>query len=182
MVGGGARLTVAGRGRRLPSAPSPPHQPGDGRGRARAAVLALCMLASATLAGCALPRWPAEGPLSSAYGFRWRGWLPGIHRGVDISVPVGTPVRSMAGGRVRFAGTMDGYGRVVWVEHGGEVMTVYAHLSEIRVGAGAPVRTREVVGLSGRSGGVEGPHLHFELWRWGRPVDPVPLLGGRPGG
>lgn len=112
---------------------------------------------------------------------RWRGLLPGIHRGVDLNAPPGTPVRAMAPGRVRFAGTMEGFGRVVWVEHGGAVLTVHAHLSEIRVQPGAPVRARQLLGLSGRSGDAERPHLHFEVWRWGKPVDPVPLLGGPPG-
>lgn len=100
---------------------------------------------------------------------------------MDLNAPPGTPVRAMAPGRVRFAGTMEGFGRVVWVEHGGAVLTVHAHLSEIRVQPGAPVRARQLLGLSGRSGDAERPHLHFEVWRWGKPVDPVPLLGGPPG-
>lgn len=133
------------------------------------------------LAGCAVPRWPTGGPLSSAYGMRWRGLLPEVHRGVDLAVPTGTPVRAMAAGRVRFSGTMRGFGRVVWVDHGGRVRTVYAHLSELRVRAGQAVDGGEVLGLSGASGDVTAPHLHFEVHRWGKAVDPVPLLGGRPG-
>lgn len=143
---------------------------------------ALLLLLSATLGGCALPRWPAAAPVTSPYGVRWRGVVPEIHRGVDLAVPSGTPVRAMVGGRVRFAGTMRGFGQVVWLDHGGEVLTVYAHLSEIRVRTGESVGDRQVVGLSGSSGDVTAPHLHFEVWRWGRPVDPAPLLGGRPGG
>jgi murein DD-endopeptidase MepM/ murein hydrolase activator NlpD len=77
---------------------------------------------------------------------------------------------------------MAGYGRVVWVDHGGRVLTIYAHLSEIRVRTGDVLRGRDVVGLSGSSGNVSGPHLHFEIWRWGREQDPVRLLGGFPGG
>jgi murein DD-endopeptidase MepM/ murein hydrolase activator NlpD len=87
----------------------------------------------------------------------------------------------MADAQVRFAGTMRGYGNVVWLDHGGAILTVYAHLSRISVTAGTLVRRGTVVGLSGASGDVSGPHLHFEVWRWGRQVDPVPLLGGRPG-
>lgn len=116
----------------------------------------------------------------SPFGMRREGWLPGVHAGVDIRVPTGTEVKSMAPGRVRFAGTMTGYGRVVWVDHGPSVMTVYAHLSEIRVRTGQDVGAREVLGLSGSSGNARSPHLHFEIWRWGREVDPVPLLGGFP--
>lgn len=142
----------------------------------RAAVLALA------LGGCAVPRWPAEGPMTSAYGVRWRDWLPEVHRGVDISVPTGTTIRAMAGGRVRFAGFQGDYGNVVWIDHGGAVLTVYAHLSALEVETGESVVSGQQIGLSGSSGNASGPHLHFEVWRWGRQVDPVPLLGDRPDG
>ena len=120
--------------------------------------------------------------MTSPFGVRFRGLGPGLHRGVDLQVPTGTPVRAMARGRVRFAGTMAGYGAVVWLDHPGGVLTVYAHLSSIAVGAAQRVRGGQVIGLSGQSGDATGPHLHFEVWRWGREVDPVPLLGGFPGG
>ncbi len=119
--------------------------------------------------------------MTSPFGLRMRGLLPSIHRGVDISVPTGTEIRAMTDGRVRFAGTMSGFGTVVWIDHGGTVLSVYAHLSSLRVREGEAVRGGDVVGLSGSSGDVTAPHLHFEVWRWGREVDPVPLLGGFPG-
>lgn len=144
-------------------------------------VLPVLLAAAVLAAGCAIPRWPVEGRISSGYGFRWTGVLPDIHRGVDIRVPSGTPVRSMAPGRIRFAGRMEGFGRVVWVDHGETVMSVYGHLSEIHVRTGQPVSHRAVLGLSGASGNADAPVLHFEIWRWGRPADPVPLLGGFPG-
>lgn len=131
-------------------------------------------------AGCAIPRWPVDAPLTSAFGVRFRGVLPGIHRGVDLAVPTGTPVQVMNPGVVRFAGTMRGYGEVIWVDHGGSVLSVYAHLSRLDVRTGEGVEARQVIGLSGATGDVTAPHLHFEIWRWGRPTDPVPLLGGRP--
>jgi murein DD-endopeptidase MepM/ murein hydrolase activator NlpD len=87
----------------------------------------------------------------------------------------------MKEGRVRFAGTMSGYGRVIWLDHSRGVMTVYAHLSRIVVEEGQKVDGNQVIGLSGQSGNASGPHLHFEVWRHGREVDPVPLLGGFPG-
>ena len=118
--------------------------------------------------------------MTSPFGLRFRGIRPEIHRGVDIAVPTGTPVHAMADGRVRFAGVQQGYGNVVWLDHGGDVLTVYAHLSVIRVHAGEKVDGGDVVGLSGSSGDATGPSLHFEIWRWGREVDPVPLLGGFP--
>ena len=140
----------------------------------------LVLLLSATSA-CAIPRWPVEGPVSADFGLRFRGVRPDIHRGVDIPVPTGTEVRSMSPGRVRFAGSQGSYGNVVWIDHGGEVLTVYAHLSELRVRSGEVVGGGSVIGLSGATGNATGPHLHFEVWRWGRERDPIPLLGGFPG-
>ena len=141
------------------------------------ALLSVALMA----AGCAIPRWPVDAPITSPYGIRFRGILPSVHRGVDLGVPVGTEARVMSAGRVRFVGTMEGFGQVVWVDHGGSVMTVYAHLSRILVEEGQLVRGRQVIALSGASGDVTAPHLHFELWRWGRQQDPVTLLGGFPG-
>jgi murein DD-endopeptidase MepM/ murein hydrolase activator NlpD len=141
----------------------------------------LLLLVILSSSGCSLPRWPVRGPLSSPFGLRTRGFSLELHRGVDIDVPDGTPVRAMARGRVRFAGTMGGYGQVVWVDHPGSIITVYAHLSAIQVRGGEDVENGQVIGLSGHSGDVTGSHLHFEVWRYGREVDPVPLLGGFPG-
>jgi murein DD-endopeptidase MepM/ murein hydrolase activator NlpD len=75
---------------------------------------------------------------------------------------------------------MSGYGKVVWIDHDDDLRTVYAHLSEIRAVEGETVGGDDVIGLSGSSGGATGPHLHFEIWRRGREVDPVLFLGGTP--
>lgn len=139
------------------------------------------LLSFLLVSACTIPRWPVDAPLTSPYGVRWHGVIPSIHRGVDLKVPEGTEVRAMSPGQVRFAGVMRGYGNVVWLDHGGQVLTVYAHLSTIQVQTQDQVPYRGVLGLSGQTGDVSGPHLHFEVWRWGRPVDPVPLLGGFPG-
>lgn len=142
----------------------------------------LIFLVALGSASCSLPRWPVEGTLTSPFGIRFQGLRPGLHRGVDVAVPVGTAVRAMKGGRVRFAGTMSGYGRVVWLQHSGGLLSVYAHLSEVHVQAGQPVDDRQVIGLSGLSGNARGAHLHFEIWRRGREIDPVPFLGDFPSG
>ena len=142
----------------------------------------LLLLLFLSAGGCAIPRWPVEGPLVSPFGLRLQGNRPDLHRGVDISVPDGTEVRSMAPGTVRFAGTMSGYGNVVWLDHRGGIMTVYGHLSSVHVKKGEEVAGRQIIALSGHSGNASGPHLHFEVWRHGREVDPVPLLGSFPGG
>jgi len=148
------------------------------RRRFAAAAGIVCL---AAVAGCALPRWPTNAPVTSGFGLRFMGASPDLHRGVDLDVPTGTPVGAMASGTVRFAGVMRGFGNVVWIDHAASYLTVYAHLSEIRVAAGDRVASGTVVGLSGATGEATGPHLHFEVWRWGRPVDPVPVLGGLPG-
>ncbi len=108
-----------------------------------------------------------------------RGQLD-LHRGVDLAAPVGTPVRPTLSGRVVFAGAMSGYGSVVFVDHDPYTRSVYAHLSEILVEQGQQVGKGTILGRTGQSGNVTGPHLHFEIRRWGRGVDPVPLLGGPP--
>lgn len=143
----------------------------------RALLLLLLSLASAA---CSLPRWPVNAPLTSPYGIRFRGLMPDLHKGVDLYVPLGTPVAAMKSGTVEFAGRMSGYGQVVILRHGANLKTVYAHLSEISVQKGATVNGRQVIGLSGQSGNATGPHLHFEVVRYGREEDPVPLLGGPP--
>jgi murein DD-endopeptidase MepM/ murein hydrolase activator NlpD len=142
--------------------------------------LALALLIAAATAGCGIPRWPVDARVTSDFGLRLRGSRPDLHRGVDLDVPTGTPVRAMAQARVRFAGVMRGFGNVIWLDHGGAILTVYAHLSDIRVREGETVRGGQVIGLSGATGDVTTPHLHFEVWRWGHEVDPIPLLGGRP--
>jgi len=86
----------------------------------------------------------------------------------------------MAPGTVRFAGPMPGYGLMVSIDHGGDVTTLYGHLADIQVRLGDRVSSRQVIALSGSTGDVSGPHLHFEIRRWGRSEDPVPLLGGLP--
>jgi murein DD-endopeptidase MepM/ murein hydrolase activator NlpD len=140
------------------------------------------LLLIAATAACGIPRWPVDARITSDFGPRMRGSSPDLHRGVDLDVPSGTPVRAMAEARVRFAGVMRGFGNVVWLDHGGAILTVYAHLSTIQAREGETVRGGQVIGLSGATGDVTTPHLHFEVWRWGREVDPVPLLGGRPRG
>lgn len=148
--------------------------------RRRVARTAL-MVSLVGVSACALPRWPVDAPLTSGFGLRFMGWRPDLHRGVDLDVRSGTPVSAMAGGVIRFAGVQRGFGNVVWIDHMSGFTSAYAHLSRIDVRQGDRVRARHVVGLSGATGSVSAPHLHFEVWRWGRPVDPIPVLGGKPG-
>ncbi|MEJ2185448.1 MAG: M23 family metallopeptidase [Gemmatimonadota bacterium] len=148
--------------------------------RRRAVCRLPVLVLAAALSGCVLPYWPVHGPVTSPFGLRLRGLRPEVHRGVDVFVRSGTPVHAMAPGRVEFAGVMRGFGRVVILDHGAGLRSLYAHLSEVQVQTGDEVHGHAVIGLSGSSGDATGPHLHFEVWRYGQPVDPVPLLGGFP--
>lgn len=120
--------------------------------------------------------WPVTGPLSSPFGPR--SLLPGktFHNGIDIAVPLGTPVRATGDGVVRFVGNTDGYGLRVEIDHGNGLVTLYAHLSETNVVPGQRVRRGEVIAKSGNTGSSTGPHLHYEVRQNGKAIDPWPLL------
>jgi len=121
---------------------------------------------------------PVEGTLTSRYGYR-RDPFTGrksFHRGVDIKAPYGTPVRTPADGVVIFAGRKLGFGKVVVIRHAYGYETLYAHLSAVKVKKGQKVKAGEVIGLVGTSGRATGPHLHYEIKRWGRDLNPLELM------
>ena len=93
------------------------------------------------------------------------------HRGVDYSAPMGTNIRSVAAGTVKFAGWMNGYGNVVEIQHDAKHSTLYAHLQKIGPGMrnGARVGQGDLVGTVGMTGWTTGPHLHFETQEERRP-------------
>jgi len=95
------------------------------------------------------------------------------HLGVDYAAPVGTPVRTVGDGVVAFAGTQNGYGKVVEIQHSNERRTLYAHLSQINVRQGQRVEQGERVGAVGMTGWTTGPHLHFEFRIKGEHQDPL---------
>jgi len=115
------------------------------------------------------------GWLSSRYGKR-RDPFTGkqaFHRGLDFSVPAGTPVRATASGVVSVVEKQRGLGRVVKIDHGNGIMTVYGHLQETRVERGQEVARGDVIALSGSSGRSTAPHLHYEVRVAGRAVNPL---------
>ncbi len=113
---------------------------------------------------------PAPGRLSS--GFGWR--TGGFHTGIDLVMSVGTPIKAADGGMVTSAGWQGAYGKVIFVDHGGgELVTVYAHLSGIDVSVGDVVARGDVIGRSGNTGRSTGPHLHFEIRIDGTPRNPL---------
>lgn len=125
--------------------------------------------------------WPADGPITSPFGMRfhpvYRRWR--MHTGLDIGLPVGAPVRAAWGGRVAFAGWAGELGLAVAIDHGTGEFTVYGHLSRLDVQAGQEVPSGQVVGGAGATGVATGPHLHFAVWRAGKPLDPLAWLPPR---
>jgi murein DD-endopeptidase MepM/ murein hydrolase activator NlpD len=118
-------------------------------------------------------QWPTDGVLSSGFGMR-DGRL---HGGVDISGARGTPIVAVDEGVVRFSGRgPDGYGNVVMLDHGGGLMTLYAHNERNLVRQGERVRRGQTVALMGDSGRASGTHVHFEVHQHGRLVDPLRWL------
>ena len=97
------------------------------------------------------------------------------HLGVDYAAPTGTAVRTIGDGVVEFAGTQSGFGNVVFVNHGKENTTVYAHLSKINVQKGEKVSQSQTIGQVGSTGWATGPHLHFEFRINGVHQDPLTL-------
>lgn len=104
-------------------------------------------------------------------------WCAGghFHGGLDLAAPLGTEVRAAAAGRARVS-YEGGYGLHVTLDHGGSVVTLYGHLEQVLVANGQLVAAGARIGLVGSTGVSTGPHLHFEVRRQGRPVDPTPLL------
>jgi murein DD-endopeptidase MepM/ murein hydrolase activator NlpD len=122
--------------------------------------------------------WPVNGRLLSRFGERTDPFSGegALHSGVDISAPMGTPVHAAADGIVVMAEFNSGYGRMVSIDHGNGMRTMYAHMSRFEVVTGQEIRRGEILGYSGASGRVTSPHLHFEVRLGGTPVNPYPYL------
>lgn len=124
---------------------------------------------------------PAIKPMEGVYSIRGFGMrihpvlrVYRMHEGIDIINDVGAHVFAAGDGTVRFAGrTQGGYGMVVEITHGYGYSTLYAHLSKAFVRPGQNVKRGELIALSGRSGLVSGPHLHYEVRLAGRKLNPV---------
>jgi murein DD-endopeptidase MepM/ murein hydrolase activator NlpD len=124
------------------------------------------------------PGGPGVG-IRSGYGWRIDPW-PEFHRGVDLDVDYGDPVRAAAAGTVVEAGYDGGYGYKIDLDHGNGYHTWYCHLSRIDVRLGQYVRKAEHIALVGSSGVSTGPHLHYQIMLDGKDVDPAPYLNGVP--
>ena len=147
-------------------------------------ILAARAASVAPVASGALPTgggqllWPANGPITSPYGYRTHPIFGDtrMHYGIDIGAPYGAPVIASDAGVVAFAGAMSGYGNVVVIDHGGGLATAYNHLATFSVSAGQQVGRGELIAQVGCSGYCTGPHVHFEVRVNSSPVDPMPYL------
>lgn len=121
---------------------------------------------------------PVPGSATSVYGKRriYNGILKGRHGGVDYRAANGTPTRAAASGKVVLVGDHYYAGKSVYIDHGGTLVSMYFHLSRIDVKVGQVVGAGDVIGLTGSTGRVTGPHLHFGVAQGGRMIDPAPLI------
>ena len=121
---------------------------------------------------------PTQGIVSSSFGLR-RDPIDGatkFHDGVDIAAPAGAPVNAVASGKVIFSGNLAGYGNLVEVDHGDGVVTRYGHNSVNLVAAGDSVKAGQLIARVGSTGRSTGSHLHFEVHKAGKAVDPSVFL------
>jgi len=159
---------------------------GSGRtttGNASAAMRAVTVRATPPAAppryetGSSAPsHWPIDVP-----GFLTRGQVrPGdvaeSHPGIDIAVPAGTPVRASGGGTVKATGYDPDYGLFVLLRHPSGYETMYGHASRLIAADGDDIQAGQVIALSGNSGRSTAPHLHFEIRRDGKSLDPFTLV------
>ncbi|MCL2025682.1 MAG: M23 family metallopeptidase [Leptospirales bacterium] len=122
--------------------------------------------------------WPVRGKITSGFGNR-KDPFDGtrkFHGGIDISVKEGTPIKAAKAGSVIFSGWKDGYGNTVIMRHEDGYITVYAHNLKATVEEGASVKQGQVIALSGQTGAVTGPHLHFEIRKYLTVLDPIRFL------
>ncbi len=128
---------------------------------------------------------PTAGYISSPFGLRLTPFTRineagagpvSYHKGLDITNSEGTPVQATAAGKVTFCGWQPLYGLVMVIRHTDELETVYAHLQRAMIGVGTEVNRGDLIAAMGRSGNATGVHLHYEVRRWGDPVNPAPYL------
>ncbi|MDP3386631.1 MAG: M23 family metallopeptidase [Eubacteriales bacterium] len=113
------------------------------------------------------------GTVTSRYGARWGGF----HQGLDIGARVGAPIKAADGGSVIYAGWFGDYGYMVEIDHGGGFTTRYAHCSQLYVSVGENVYQGKTIAAVGNTGWSTGPHVHFEVRKYGSTVNPQSYIG-----
>jgi len=122
--------------------------------------------------------WPVNGRMTSDFGMREHPVYGNqrFHSGIDIAAGRGTPVKVTADGIISVAGHNKSSGNVVVVEHGHGFSTVYAHNDRNAVKVGQTVQRGEIIAYTGATGVATGTHVHYEIWKNGRPVNPMDLV------
>ena len=125
------------------------------------------------------PKAPISGVVSSVFGWRTEpvNGAKDFDAGVDIAAPAGAPVKAAASGKVIFSGRMAGYGNLVEIDHGNGLVTRYGHNSTNLVSVGDQIQAGQAIALVGNTGRSTASHLHFEVRKGGKAVNPEILLG-----
>jgi murein DD-endopeptidase MepM/ murein hydrolase activator NlpD len=123
---------------------------------------------------------PVDGRLASSFGWRINPVTKQemMHEGIDIDAPMGTAVKAAAAGKVKLVTDSAQYGKMLVIDHGQQVETVYGHLSEVLVKPDEPVSQNQVVARVGKTGIVNNPQLHFEVRENGKAIDPLTRIKG----
>lgn len=122
--------------------------------------------------------FPLSGNLTSSFGWRKNPFGRGyeFHTGIDLEAPEGTPIIATAKGVVVFAGKYYEYGNTIIIKHPNDYYTLYGHLSKFAVKEGEEVKSGQIIGYVGNSGRSTGPHLHYEIIRKNKSLNPTPFL------
>jgi murein DD-endopeptidase MepM/ murein hydrolase activator NlpD len=121
---------------------------------------------------------PIDGrKLSSISGFGYRMHpiykIRKMHDGMDFASPIGTPIHATGDGTVIAAGQERGYGNRVMINHGYGYVTKYAHMSKFKVRLGQSIKRGDIIGFVGNTGASTGPHCHYEIYKNGKPINPI---------
>jgi murein DD-endopeptidase MepM/ murein hydrolase activator NlpD len=121
---------------------------------------------------------PTRGKISSFFGYRKDPFhkRKALHTGIDFSAGTGTSVITTADGVVKSAGWRKGYGKCIIVQHKSGYKTLYGHLSKIKVIKGQKVKSGDLIGKVGSTGRSTGPHLHYEVYKDGKRINPKNYL------
>jgi len=121
-------------------------------------------------------RWPVQGRVIAGFGSNING---APNDGVNLAVPLGTPIKAADDGVVAYAGNeLKGYGNLVLIRHANNFVSAYANASELMVKRGDTVKRGQVIAKAGQTGNVTSPQLHFEIRKGSTPIDPIKYLGG----
>ncbi|WP_328492749.1 LysM peptidoglycan-binding domain-containing M23 family metallopeptidase [Streptomyces sp. NBC_00414] len=174
----GLKLTIGGKAAAAPSSDSGASKADrSSAAKSSAKKTTTASKAAATATGFSLPVGSAT--IGTPYKMSGSMWSSGYHTGVDFAVPTGTALKSVGAGTVVSAGWGGAYGNQVVIRLADGHYAQYAHLSSLSVSAGQSVTGGQQVGLSGATGNVTGPHLHFEIRTtpdYGSDVDPLAYL------